>query len=319
MTSLFDKRVVFVTGKGGAGKTTITAALGIAAASLGKNVLLVETHENDALGSLFNQRGFTEKPSGLDSNIWGVRINPKIVLEEYIRKYVTVPFVAYQIIHSRIFEHLAVAAPGLKEVMILSDIRRFEQKKNPNRKAPLYDLIIVDSPATGHGLSLLRVPSTLISMFQTGPIASQTLWVENMLKDTNRTTLILVALPEELPVNETLELERKAENDLNMRVEAIFVNMVYLEIFSPADEIAIEHISNSEPEIIQPMIVTARKQIARRKLQQSHIHRLLEESEHPVFQLPFYFTNNLHLERIREIAGHLKTFLLKNFSDHSTC
>lgn len=309
--TILNKRVVFVTGKGGAGKTTITAAMAIAAASHNKNVLIVETHENDALGSLFGQIGFTEKPSRLDSNIWGVRIDPKTVLEEYIQRYVTVPFVAYQIIQSRIFEHLAVAAPGLKEVMILSEIWRFEQKKNSNIKTPLYDLIIVDSPATGHGLSLFRVPSTLISMFQTGPIAVQTRWVEDMLKDSTRSCLVLVALPEELPVNEALEFERKAENDLNMGVAAIIVNMIYPEIFSPNEVAAIERMDNSEPGKKQPAIEAARRQIVRRKVQQSHIHRLITEGEHPVFQLPFYYTNNLDQEQIKDIAEYIRTGLFK--------
>ena len=285
----------------------------MAAASHHKNVLVVETHENDALGSFFGKIGFTEKPSRLDSKIWGVRIDPKIVLEEYIRKYVTVPFVAYQIIHSRIFEHLAVATPGLKEVMILSEIWRFEQKKDSNSKSPLYDLIIVDSPATGHGLSLLRVPSTLTSMLQTGPIATQTRWVEDMLKDATRTCLVLVALPEELPVNEALEFERKAESDLNMCVAAIMVNMVYQEIFSHNEALAIERMDQSGPEKKLRIIEAARRQIVRRKLQQSHINRLITEGEHPVFQLPFYYTNNLDRVQIKDIAEHIRTGLLKTF------
>lgn len=319
MSSILNRRVIFVTGKGGAGKTTIAAALAMAAASCGKNVLLMETHENDALGSLFGQKGFTETPTEVDSTLWGMRINPKNVLEEYIRKYVTLPFVAYQIIHSRIFEHLAVATPGLKEVMILSEIWRFEKKMKSNKTAPEYDLIIIDSPATGHGLSLLRVPSTLASMLQTGPIASQTRWVEDMLTDTAKTCLILVALPEELSVNEALELERKAENDLNMRVEAIIVNMVYPEIFTPGEEIAIGRMNNFKSEKKQPAIETARRQIARRKIQQSHIKRLMSESEHPVFQLPFYYTNNLHREQITDISGHIQKGLFNISSDHTPC
>lgn len=309
--TILDKRVIFVAGKGGAGKTTITAAMAMAAASHHKNVLIVETHENETLGSLFGQIRFTEKPSRLDSNIWGVRIDPKTVLEEYIQRYVTVPFVAYQIIHSRIFEHLAVATPGLKEVMMLSEIWRFEQKTNSNTKTPLYDLIIVDSPSTGHGLSLLRVPSTLTSMLQTGPIATQTRWVEDMLKDSTRSCLVLTALPEELPVNEALEFERKAENDLNMCVAAIIVNMTYPEIFSPDEVLVIERMVNSEPEKKQPAIEAARKQIVRRKIQQSHIRRLITEGEHPVIQLPFYYTNNLDREQIKDIAEHIKTGLIK--------
>lgn len=310
--SILNKRVIFVAGKGGAGKTTVTAAMAMAAAACNKNVLVVETHENEALGSLFGRNELSEKPSRLGTNLWGVRIDPKVVLEEYIQKYVTVPFVAYQIIHSRIFEHLAAATPGLKEVMILSEIWRFEQKTNSNEKTPQYDLIIVDSPATGHGLSLLRVPSTLTSMLQTGPMAMQTRWVEDMLKDSARTCLILVALPEELPVNEALEFERKAENDLNMRVASIIVNMVYPEIFSPDEVTAIERMDLSGLNRKKALIEAAHRQIVRRNVQQAHITRLLTESGHPVFQLPFYYTNDLDRNQMMDIAEHIRTGLFEN-------
>ncbi|MFO8083028.1 MAG: ArsA family ATPase [Desulfobacterales bacterium] len=304
--NLLNRRVIFVVGKGGAGKTTIAAALAMAAAKNDKKVLVAETQENDALGMLFGHTALTEKPSELLKNIWGVRINSKMVLDEYIKRYVTVGFVAYQIIHSRIFEHLAVATPGLKEVMTLSEIWRFEQKQNPETKSFLYDHIIVDSPATGHGLSLLQVPSTLTSMFQTGPIATQTRWVQEMLQDSARTCLLVVTLAEELPVNEALEFERKAENDLDMKVVSTIVNMVYPDIFSPDETAAVEQLKSVEKIKDHPFIEAARRHIARRKLQQFHIHRLLDEGEHPVFQLPFYDTNSLAQEQIADIAEHIR-------------
>lgn len=308
---LLNRRVIFVVGKGGTGKTTMVAALGLAAAKNDKKVLMVETQENDALGMLFGQTPLTQKPSVLGPNIWGVRINSKMVLDEYIKRYVTVGFVAYQIIHSRVFEHLAVATPGLKEVMSLSEIWRFEQKKDPETDDFLYDHIIVDSPATGHGLSLLRVPSTLKSMFQTGPLATQTGWVQDMLQDSSRTCLLSVTLPEELPINEALEFERTAENDLNIRMASTIVNMVYPQIFSDEEVRTIEKLDHLETQKNNPFIEAALRHIARRKLQQVHIRRLTEESEHPVFQLPFYDTNSLAWEQIADIAEQIRTGFLK--------
>jgi hypothetical protein len=148
-------------------------------------------------------------------------------------------------------------------------------------------------------------------MLQTGPIATQTRWVEDMLQDSTRTCLILVALPEELPVNEALEFERKAENDLNMCVAAIIVNMVYPTIFSPKELMAIERMNNSILKKKQPIIEAARRQIARSILQQLHVNRLMTESGHPIFQLPFYYTNNLDREQIKDIAEHIRTGLFK--------
>lgn len=303
--NLLNKRVIFVVGKGGTGKTTITAALAMAAAKKHKKVLAVETQENDALGMVFGKAPLTEESSGLNNNIWGVRINSKKVLDEYITRYVTLGIVASQITHSRIFEHLAVATPGLKEVMTLAEIWRFEQRQDHEKKSPLFDHIIVDSPATGHGLSLLRVPSTLTSMLQTGPIAEQIRQVQDMLLDWTRTCLLVVTLPEELPVNEALEFGRKIENDLGMNIGATIVNMVYPKIFNPDEISIIEKFGNSDKESSHPVIEAARRHIVRRRLQQLHIQRLLDENEHPVLQLPFYDTNFLTQEQITDIAEHI--------------
>ncbi len=306
--SLFDKRVVFVAGKGGTGKTTLTCALALAAAESGKKVLAVETRGNDALAPLFGKGKLADKPSPLRENIWGARVNPKRVIEEYVQKYVTVPFVAQQITGSRVFDHLASATPGLKEVMTLAEIWRFEKKKDPDTERSLFDLILVDSPATGHGLSLLRVPTTLISMLQTGPIAEQTRWVSEMLRDPERTGILVATLPEELPVNEALEFCRKAENDLDMRVEAVVANMVYPVIFNPDEISVIEGLAASENGGARAsMIEAAKRQINRRKVQESHLERLLNEGEHPVVRIPYYYTNNLDGEQIGDIAKRLKS------------
>ncbi len=305
MKNLFDKRVVFVAGKGGTGKTTLTCALAIAAAEGGKRVLVVETRENDALAPLFGREMLADKPSPLGENIWGARINPKRVLGEYVQKYVTIPFVAQQITGSRVFDHLASATPGLKEVMTLAEIWRFEKRKDPKSDKPLYELIIVDSPATGHGLSLLRVPTTLVSMLQTGPIAEQTRWVHEMLRDPERTGILVATLPEELPVNEALEFCRKAENDLDMRVEAVVANMVYSVVFNPEEISVIEGLEGNG-NACSPMIEAAKRQINRRRVQESHLERLLNEGEHPVIRIPYYYTNNLDGEQIGDIARRLK-------------
>ncbi len=308
---LLNSRVIFVTGKGGSGKTTVTGALAMAFAKNHKKVLIAETHENDALGTLFGKERLIHEPTKLAGRIWGVRIDYKEVLEEYIKKYVNTSFIASQITSSGIFEHLAVAAPGLKEIMTLSEIWRFEQRPDPKEKEFLFDHIIVDSPATGHGLSLLRVPSALKAMFQAGPLAAQTQWVQDMLQDPDRTSLLVVALPEELPVNEALELERKAENDLNINVALTLVNMVYPEFFTPDEVSVIENLDKIESLKHHPCIEAARRHISRRKLQRLHIRRLVEEVESPVLEIPFYDTNHLCRKHLADLAEHMQRELFK--------
>jgi anion-transporting ArsA/GET3 family ATPase len=306
MDGLFDKRVIIVAGKGGTGKTTLTCSLAMAAAEENKSVLVVETQENDALGPLFGIESLGDKPTLLKKNIHGARVDPRQVLKEYVRKFVALPFLAYQITGSSIFEHVAAATPGLKEVMTLAQIWRFERKKKSSSEQPLYDVIIVDSPATGHGLSLLRVPATLNSMLQTGPIADQTRWVNELLRDHERTSLIVATLPEELPVNETLEFCRKAENDLEMHVAGIVVNMVYPVLFDPDEIKSIEWAEEPGSEGGRALLRAAKRQIGRRRLQESHMERLLEEGEQQVVRIPYFYTNTLDSDQIADISRRLR-------------
>ena len=304
--SLFERRVIIVAGKGGTGKSTISAALGISAAKAKKKALLAETSDNNALGPLFRLEPLTQTPRELDPGLWGARINPRSVLEEYIQRYVTNTYISRRITRSNLFEHIAAATPGLKEIMTLSQIWRWEKKKNSDG-SPFFDIIIVDSPATGHGLSLLRVPDTLLSMLRKGPIADQTEWVSEMLHDPEKTCIASVTIPEELPVNETLEFQRHIENDLGMKVSATIANMVYPEIFTPDEQSRIEKLYQKTGEkaetSVRQVLIAAHREITRRHLQMPYIRRLEKESECPVFRVPFFFTDKVDYDQIAEIAN----------------
>jgi len=235
--NLFDKRVIFMMGKGGAGKTTVSISMAIAAARMNKKILLVEIGDADSIGFFFDRSGLASTPTPIQNNIYGARIKPKTVLEEYLYSHIGIPFLVGTITSAQVFHHFADAAPGLKEIMTLGQIWKWEKESD-------FDLIIVDSAATGHGLSLLQQPRALHDMVRSGPIATQIKDVQNLIENPEKTGLCLVTLPEELPVNEALEFIDSVENKLGMTVDMTFMNFVYPNIFAGDDISDVENIVN---------------------------------------------------------------------------
>jgi len=306
--SIFDYRLLFVVGKGGVGKTTVSAALGIAAKRQSKTTLLVEVGDADTIGQVFERGTLPESPIQIQPDLWGVRINAKSVLQEYIKLHVNIPFIAARIVRSRIFEYIITATPGLKEVMTLGQIWRWEQDKTFDN-APHFDLIIVDAPATGHGVSLLMLPQTLINMLIVGPIVEQTRVVHNLLIDPVKTCMTLVTIPEELPVNEALEFKSIASEKLQMPVQKTLINSVYPNDFSASDEDKIyEKIKEIDQKDhlkkLKPMFELAKSTILRRKLQQRYIDQIYDQKEknETIIELPFIFSHRLSIRDIEPLV-----------------
>ncbi|ETR71892.1 MAG: Anion-transporting ATPase [Candidatus Magnetoglobus multicellularis str. Araruama] len=312
--SIFNRRLLFVVGKGGVGKTTVSAALGVAAQRLKKTVLLVEVGDADAMGQIFERDTLPEKPIQIQRGLWGVRINPKSVLQEYIKIHVNIPFIAARIVKSKIFEYIIAATPGLKEVMTLGQIWRWEEGKTFDN-CPHFDLIVVDAPATGHGVSLLMLPQTLIHMLKVGPIVEQTRMVHELLIDPVKTGMTLVTIPEELPVNEALEFKTIAKEQLQMPVQITLINSEYPNEFSTEDsatldELSIEIDQKQHLKKLKPMFELAKSTIFRKQLQQIYIDRMHHHKgkNEVIIDLPFVFSHRLSIREIEPLITILQKY-----------
>ena len=309
LAELFERRLAFVMGKGGVGKTTISAALAIAAERLGKRVLLAEIGDSDAIGQIFISDTLPEAPLKIADAIWGARVNPKSELAAYVNDHINSSFFANRITRSRLFEYLAAAAPGLKEIMSLGRIWRWVLEKDAGGRAA-YDLVIVDAPATGHALSLLRLPQVLIEMVRFGPIVREVRQLEALIKNPDKTWLTQVALAEELPANEAMQLYQEAQENLGMPLKMVFINAVYPRLFSP-DETAqvgelLSYCRQNEPAAEGLKLLEAAGQwISRRRRQQPHIDQLAQEIDSGHMAIPIYFTNYLSISDIGDIAARL--------------
>jgi anion-transporting ArsA/GET3 family ATPase len=221
---LLDRRLVIVTGKGGTGKTTVSAALALAASQRGLRVLVAEFARGSPLARLLDPNAPETGPEGfqLTRNIRVMRIDPFAALAEYIGLQVGFRRVAERVLNNRSFRQLMDAAPGWRELITLGKIWHLEQLQREGR--PLYDLIIVDAPATGHGLTMLDVPRVVASAVRSGPLRQQSQRVEALITDPSRTLLLPVARAEELPARETVQLVDRVRNSLQIRVDRVVVN-----------------------------------------------------------------------------------------------
>jgi anion-transporting ArsA/GET3 family ATPase len=224
---LLERRLIVVTGKGGTGKTSVVAALGRAAARAGRRVLLVETGRDESLPRLLSRDGRAAGYAGRDygAGLRSMRSDPYDALAEYLRLQLGVPPLVARVLQNRGFRQLMDAAPGWRELITLGKVWHLEQQTGSGGE-PLHELVVVDAPATGHGLTFLDVPRVVVSAVRAGPLRRHAGDVEAMLKDPRDTLLLPVALPEELPARETAELVRRVHDALGVPVDRVVVNAV---------------------------------------------------------------------------------------------
>ena len=221
MPELLDKRLVFVTGKGGVGKSTISIALGLAAAERGKRTIVCEVGGQETASRAFHRAevGFHEVE--VAENLWAISIDPDQSLREYLLLQLKVRAMRDMLVRSRIFNYLTAATPGLKELVTIGKIWELAQLDRKVKSGIKYDTVIVDAPATGHGVGFLQTPRTFANIARVGPIHSQAQTLDNFITDHENTGVAIVALPEEMPVNESAALEHDLVNEVGVAVDRV--------------------------------------------------------------------------------------------------
>jgi anion-transporting ArsA/GET3 family ATPase len=301
VASLFDKRLVVVTGKGGVGKTTVAAALGLAAARAGKRTVICEVAEQERLAGLFGVDASGHEERELAPNLHSVSVDPERAKEEWLRYQLKSGTLAGVLGGSSIFRYLSAAAPGLSELVTIGkvwDLAQLERRTSGS----VFDLAIVDAPATGHGIAMLRAPSTYAGVARVGPIRRQALQIDRFLRDPDRTGVVVVALPEEMPVNETLDLERRLGDEMEMEIDGAVVNALYPERFTREDA---ERLRAAVDGAGNGAVRAALAEHERVRGQRSQLRRLRRGLRAPVATLPFCLEPELGVEQLGELARRL--------------
>ena len=314
LDDLLSRRLLVLTGKGGVGKSVVGASLALAARERGKRVLLVEVgtpvEAARLLGGAPSKGRETEVLPGLST----INLDPATVMDQYVRHVVPVDLVARRVLDSPIYRRFFAAAPGLKELMVLGKIMVLEEARNGLARRPVWDLIVVDAPATGHGLAFLKVPLAASRAIPVGPVGRNARRVLKLLRDPKRTALVVVAIPEEMAVVEALEFHRLAVDELEIEPAAVVLNACHERRFSNEEEAEVLRLTAAEargtlaPGVSLPAALrAARRQIRRRRLTRLYRDRLGRGLPSPLASLPFLFRERLGREDLQLLAEHLET------------
>lgn len=313
---IFEKRFLIVSGKGGVGKSTVCAALALAASRQGKRVLLVEMDEKERISRLFGTPEAGYEGAFVHRNIYARNLKPMNSMDDFVRAQVRSNRIARQIIDSQIYRYFVAAAPGLKEFVTLGKIMLLEEETERNGRLK-YDVIILDAPATGHGVAFLRVPFAAAETVKLGWVRKQADRIIELMTDPAKTVLNIVTLPEEMPVNETLEMVQAVNEKLAIPIGYIIINSVLPEVLRKRDMTVLNTMRqraasgdlralNRTEEKFTDMLFECYEAAARRReLNKFYISNLKRLLKYEFLEIPFVFAKSFDIHLVEEVAAFM--------------
>jgi anion-transporting ArsA/GET3 family ATPase len=314
LDDLLERRLVVLSGKGGVGKSLVGTALARAARQRGKRVLLVEVHtprETEAARYL-GAGPVGSEVAEIEPGLSAVNLDPRHVMDEYVRQTVKVDFLARRILDNPVYRRFFAAAPGLPELMVMGKVMVLEEEKEGWGRRPRWDLVILDAPATGHGLAFLKVPVVASHAVPVGPVGANARRILALLRDPERTALVLVAIPEEMAVVEAAEFHRLAKEEIGLEARALVLNACHERRFTQAQERDVLRLIADGAGGRLPggvplggALEAARRHLRRAKLTRFYRDWLRKRLPLPTVMLPYLFDEEIGPASVDALAARL--------------
>ena len=305
MPALLDHRLIFVTGKGGVGKSTVAIALGVLAARHGLRTIVAELASQARVRESFAQEGDVFQEVQVSERLYTISVDPQMAMDEYLQ--VKTGAVGQALGASRLFQALALATPGMRELLSIGKVWELAQLERRTAGADSYDLVIVDSPAAGHGVGILRTPRTFADIARVGPIAHQGRTIAATIADPDFTSVVAVAAAEEMPVNETLWL-RDALAEESLPLDAVFVNGLYPDRFTTRERTKLQRARAGGHDVAGNVgLLAALSAQTRAAGQREQLARLADGLGRPLVELPFLFAEAVGPAELKRLADALES------------
>lgn len=297
---LLSHRLNVVTGKGGVGKSTLSAALALVGQSQGKRVLVCEVTAKERVPALLGAPPTGTEITQIDRSIWSVHIKPEEAMREYGLMVLRYKAVYQAVFENRFMRYFLRALPSLAEIVMLGKTFWHVMEEVDEHGDPRWDLVILDAPATGHGISFLRTPKTILELVDEGPMLRDMRKMGAMLDDPTITAVNIVALPEEMPVNEAGDLYRALVDDVGLpQTGRVFLNGSFERRFSPEEAALIA--ATQSPELA-PAREAAQFWTERQQLAEHYESRLREVVDLPLVRVPWLASESFGREAVETIA-----------------